>query len=73
MAISAIMPKQHPNFHAGNDSQIPLVIEAAGVPYLPDHAFSRPNIYANGMGNIISMGAMKFQTLKRLGCAVMAR
>ena len=35
--------------------------------------FQRPNIYANGMGSIISMGAMKFKTLKRLGSAVMAR
>lgn len=62
-----------PSFHAGNDSRIPLVTGAAGAPGLPDHAFSRPNIYANGMGNIISMGAMKFKTLKRLGSAVMAK
>ena len=48
MAISAIMPKQHPNFHAWNDSQIPLVTGAAEASGLPDHAFSRPNIYANG-------------------------
>ena len=73
MVINAIMLNQHPNFHAGNDSQIPLAVGAAGAPGLPDHAFSRPNIYANGMGSIISMGAMKFKTLKRLGSAVMAR
>ena len=73
MAISAIMLKQHPNFHAWNGSQIPLVTGAAEALGLPDRAFSRPNIYANGMGNIISMGAIKFKTLKRLDCAVMAR
>ena len=73
MIIRAIMPNQHPNFHAGNDSQIPLAVGDAGAPGLPDHALSRPNIYANGMGSIISMRAMKFKTLKWLGSAVMAR